>query len=291
MNEPVRSTGGCERLGSGMRVSGIRGLSFAAWARGLAFIVLFGMLGSAGAQAAFRNLLDEFYDALHDLDVKKVEMLLEEGLHPDTIAYSAIKNRGETISMGLITGDPGSQKAEKAFIEILKSIHDAGVDFSKIFKDSDTMSSFVALTFSLPIVEALFEMGAEADADIINKKVLTHNAIHTHEKDPNYISRVQFFLKKSGVKAEPSVITFVLSDCLSGLKFKKSVEDENKAVKDAIELIGILRDSGTKPEREKIENTLKYYREDYKNIPELLKYFDELEKACATSWLDFFRFW
>ena len=40
------------------------------------------MLGSAGAQAAFRNLLDEFYDALHDLDVKKVEMLLEEGLHP-----------------------------------------------------------------------------------------------------------------------------------------------------------------------------------------------------------------
>ena len=77
-------------------------------------------------------------------------------------------------------------------------------------------------------------MGAEADADIINKKVLTHNAIHTHEKDPNYISRVQFFLKKSGVKAEPSVITFVLSDCLSGLKFKKSVEDANKAVKDGL---------------------------------------------------------
>ena len=190
MNEPMKSTRRYKRLRSNMHVSGIRKLSFAAWARGLAFIVLFGMLGSAGAQAAFRNFLDEFYDALHDLDVKKVEMLLEEGLHPDTIAYSAIKNRGETISMGLITGDPGSQKAEKAFIEILKSIHDAGVDFSKIFKDSDTMSSFVALTFSLPIVEALFEMGAEADADIINKKVLTHNAIHTHEKDPNYISRV-----------------------------------------------------------------------------------------------------
>ena len=205
MNEPVRSTGSCERVERGVRVWGIRGLSFAAWARGLAFIVLFGMLGSAGAQAAFRNLLDEFYDALRDLDVKKVEMLLKEGLHPDPIDYSVIERRGEAISMELIGGDPDSQKAEEAFIEILKSIHEVGMDFSKIFKDYSTMSSFVALTFSLPIVEALFEMGAEADADIINKKVLTHNAIHTHEKDPNYISGVQLFLKKSGVKAEPSV--------------------------------------------------------------------------------------
>lgn len=99
------------------------------------------------------------------------------------------------------------------------------------------------------------------------------------------------FLKKSGVKAEPSVITSVLSECLSRLKSKNSIEDANKAVKDAVELIRILRNSGTKPDREKIENTLKHYREDYKNIPELLKYFDELEKACATSWLDSFRFW
>ena len=291
MNEPVRSTGSCERVERGVRVWGIRGLSFAAWARGLALVVLLGMLGAAGAQAAFRDLLDEFYDALRDLDVKKVEMLLKEGLHPDPIDYSVIERRGEAISMELIGGDPDSQKAEEAFIEIIKVIHKAGVDFSNVLKDSDMKSSRGPLNFSLPILEAFFEMGAETDADTI-KNMLSPFVISMHiEKDPIYISRIQLFLKKSGVKAEPSVITSVLSECLSRLKSKNSIEDANKAVKDAVELIRILRNSGTKPDREKIENTLKHYREDYKNIPELLKYFDELEKACATSWLDSFRFW
>ena len=112
MNEPVRSTGGCERAERGVRVWGIRGVSFAAWARGLAFIVLFGMLGSAGAQAAApRNLLIEFRVALYNLDVKKVKALLQEGIDLSDAAMETVKTV-QSVSLKSIETDLDYKKPD-----------------------------------------------------------------------------------------------------------------------------------------------------------------------------------
>ena len=179
MNEPVRSTGGCERLGSGMRVSGIRGLSFAAWARGLAFIVLFGMLGSAGAQAAApRNLLIEFRVALYNLDVKKVKALLQEGIDLSDAAMETVKTV-QSVSLKSIETDldykkPDTQRLDELCIEIINSVVEAGGKGNNVFlgalalrgfsdhEDPRALSDYETLRFpsikySLPIFQSFLD--------------------------------------------------------------------------------------------------------------------------------------
>lgn len=52
----------------------------------LVFIVFLGFYGFANAEAAPRNLLTEFENALEKIDVHKVQALLKEGVYvPDTV--------------------------------------------------------------------------------------------------------------------------------------------------------------------------------------------------------------
>lgn len=309
MNEPVRSTGSCERVERGVRVWGIRRLSFAAWARGLALVVLLGMLGAAGAQAAPRDLVEEFMDALFHQDVKQVKALLKEGLTPSDAVDTCIVaffmgadavREGDNVKIG--------EQSQANIVEIIRAVAEAGGDFSSRIVEEPGLrlpsgKSYTPSIFPLSIFKALLEAAKQhgnLDREFYQLKLnsIAQELLFDEEyKKPGYKGREKVTLiAKAGIKLNSSLMERVLSDCLDEIhnESQKDTYDAQKTkiiVENSIDLINFLKKTGVIPPENRVKLVLGNYRKTNRNKPELLAFADELEKACATSWLDSFRFW
>lgn len=233
----------------------------------LVFIVFLGFYGFANAEAAPRNLLTEFENALEKIDVHKVQALLKEGVYvPDTVDPTI--NLAQEVSRLIRRNDPGyketiSKIMEDNCISIIKIIAKAGGNFSAALERG---------YFTTPIFKSFLDCGAK-----VNSYISPH--YYYSKNDREELEEKIKLLVQSGAKVSDSDFLSFLRSFLGKNELDKVKVEKN------ISIIVLLKKAGASANL-LTQHLFDEYRREYRNEPELLAYCDEIEKCVAgTSWL------
>ena len=234
------------------------------------------------ASGAMRNLLHEFHSAIYAGDMNKVNSLIKEGLYVND-AIEPTYNFCLKISQ-LISAAPDAKTlaAEKFCVSLVKTLSRAKADFT------NSLAYYDNYKLSANILKAFLEAGADPDKTIANRVPSALFLLLESAANMQNVEKISILVehKASLTKGIYGFRDHALCFFLQNRGLEKTSNFTSSNLNFIFSVVDILRKAGA--DTSDAKKYLASLRDKYRNIPDALRYVNEIEKRIDKSMLSDF---